>query len=235
MGKTGHATWFRIYLGQKAFIDGSDDAVVGQALKAALHYFSTGEVQTLDGAAHALFCSFRESVDETLADFEAKSKRNAENVKKRWGKNLPDDTTRTTGNDLLPSDTEEEQEGDERKRRESGEDALDPASKKFLGGQCVYAHDSDAYGLADYFAKEKQIDFPGGAQPTECELQKWAQALQELHDENKVQWEIMDGAMRFALDDEWWGKKVQSVFDFKKNFNKIFAEASCDQRYFPKS
>ena len=65
MGKTGHATWFRIYLGQKAFIDGSDDAVVGQALKAALHYFSTVEVQTLDGAAHALFCSFRESVDES--------------------------------------------------------------------------------------------------------------------------------------------------------------------------
>ena len=75
-----------------------------------------------------------------------------------------------------------------------------PASKKFLGGQCVYAHDSDAYGLAYYFAKEKQVDFPGGAQPTECELQKWAQALQELHDENKVQWEIMDGTMRLALD-----------------------------------
>lgn len=99
----------------------------------------------------------------------------------------------------------------------------------------MYAHDSDAYGLADYFAKEKQVDFPGGAQPTECELQKWAQALQELHDENKVQWEIMDGTMRFALDDEWWGKKVQSVFDFKKNFNKIFAEAAHDHRYIPKA
>ena len=98
MGKTGRATWFRIYLGQKAFIDGSDDAVVGQALKAALHYFSTGEIRTLDGVAHALFCSFRESVDETLADFEAKSKRNTENVRKRWDKKLPSDTTRIGGN-----------------------------------------------------------------------------------------------------------------------------------------
>lgn len=172
MGKTGHATWFRIYLGQKAFIDGSDDAVVGQALKAALHYFSTGEVQTLDGAAHALFCSFRESVDETLADFEAKSKRNAENVKKRWGKNLPDDTTRTTGNDLLPSDTEEEQEGNERKRRESGEDALAPASKNYSGDQRMYEHDSNAYQIAKYLADEKAGDNPCRAQPTEAELQK---------------------------------------------------------------
>lgn len=203
MGKTGHATWFRIYLGQKAFIDGSDDAVVGQALKAALHYFSTGEVQTLNGAAHALFCSFRESVDETLADFEAKSKRNAENVKKRWGKNLPDDTTRTTGNDLLPSDTEEEQEGDERKRRESGEDALAPASKNYSGDQRMYEHDSNAYQIAKYLADEKAGDNPCRAQPTEAELQKQAAALDELHTQNGVAWDVMEEVMYQSLDHDY--------------------------------
>lgn len=226
MGKTGHATWFRIYLGQKAFIDGSDDAVVGQALKAALHYFSTGEVQTLDGAAHALFCSFRESVDETLADFEAKSKRNAENVKKRWGKNLPDDTTRTTGNDLLPSDTEEEQEGDERKRRESGEDALAPASKNYSRDQRVYEHDSNAYQIAKYLADEKAGDNPCRAQPTEAELQKQAAALDELHTQNGVAWDVMEEVMYRSLDHDYWQRQVQSAYDFKRYFNKILADVS---------
>lgn len=226
MGKTGHATWFRIYLGQKAFIDGSDDAVVGQALKAALHYFSTGEVQTLDGAAHALFCSFRESVDETLADFEAKSKRNAENVKKRWGKNLPDDTTRTTGNDLLPSDTEEEQEGNERKRRESGEDALAPASKNYSGDQRMYEHDSNAYQIAKYLADEKAGDNPCRAQPTEVELQKQAAALDELHTQNGVAWDVMEEVMYQSLDHDYWRHRVQSAYDFKRYFNKILADVS---------
>lgn len=226
MGKTGHATWFRIYLGQKAFIDGSDDAVVGQALKAALHYFSTGEVQTLDGAAHALFCSFRESVDETLADFEAKSKRNAENVKKRWGKNLPDDTTRTTGNDLLPSDTEEEQEGNERKRRESGEDALAPASKNYSRDQRVYEHDSNAYQIAKYLADEKAGDNPCRAQPTEAELQKQAAALDELHTQNGVAWDVMEEVMYRSLDHDYWQRQVQSAYDFKRYFNKILADVS---------
>ena len=226
MGKTGHATWFRIYLGQKAFIDGSDDAVVGQALKAALHYFSTGEVQTLDGAAHALFCSFRESVDETLADFEAKSKRNAENVKKRWGKNLPDDTTRTTGNDLLPSDTEEEQERNERKRRESGEDALAPASKNYSGDQRVYEHDSNAYQIAKYLADEKAGDNPCRAQPTEVELQKQAVALDELHTQNGVAWDVMEEVMYRSLDHDYWQRQVQSAYDFKRYFNRILADVS---------
>lgn len=226
MGKTGRATWFRIYLGQKAFIDGSDDAVVGQALKAALHYFSTGEIRTLDGVAHALFCSFRESVDETLADFEAKSKRNAENVKKRWGKNLPDDTTRTTGNDLLPSDTEREQEGDERKRRESEEDAPAPASKKFLGGQRKYDHASEAYQIAKYLADEKASDNPGRAQPTEAELQKQAAALDELHTQNGVAWDVMEEVMYQSLDHDYWQRQVQSAYDFKRYFNKIMADVS---------
>ena len=162
MGKTGHATWFRIYLGQKAFIDGSDDAVVGQALKAALHYFSTGEVRTLDGAAHALFCSFRESVDETISDFAATSKRNAENVRKRWNKKLPSDTTRTGGNDSLPSDTDKEGDPDREKRGEREEDSPAPASENFSGKQRMYDHDSRAYTAAKYLAT---------AQGKQCELE----------------------------------------------------------------
>ena len=227
MGKTGHATWFRIYLGQKAFIDGSDDAVVGQALKAALHYFSTGEVQTLDGAAHALFCSFRESVDETLADFEAKSKRNAENVRKRWDKNLPSDTTRIDGNAPLQSDTDKERDGDgDIRRGEKKEDSPAPASKKFLGGQWKYDHASEAYQIAKYLADEKASDNPGRAQPTEVELQKQAAALDELHTQNGVAWDVMEEVMYQSLNHDYWQRQVQSAYDFKRYFNKILADVS---------
>ncbi len=235
MGKTGHATWFRIYLGQKAFIDGSDDAVVGQALKAALHYFSTGEVRTLDGAAHALFCSFRESVDETISDFAATSKRNAENVRKRWNKKLPSDTTRTGGNDSLPSDTDKEGDPDREKRGEREEDSPAPASENFSGKQRMYDHDSRAYTAAKYLATEKLADLPGRAQPTERELQKWAQALQELHKENNVSWKTMAEVMDYSLDSEWWSRKVQSAFDFRKHFNNIFADMVRDRGNSPES
>lgn len=219
--------WFRIYLGQKAFIDGSDDAVVGQALKAALHYFSTGEVQTLDGAAHALFCSFRESVDETLADFEAKSKRNAENVRKRWDKNLPSDTTRIDGNAPLQSDTDKEREGDgDIRRGEKKEDSPALASKIFSGGQRKYDHASEAYQIAKYLADEKASDNPGRAQPTEAELQKQAAALDELHTQNGVAWDVMEEVMYQSLDHDYWQRQVQSAYDFKRYFNKILADVS---------
>ena len=226
MGKTGRATWFRLYLDQKAFIDGSDDAVVGQALKAALHYFSSGEVRTLDGTAHALFCSFRESVDETLADFEAKSKRNAENVRKRWHKKLPSDTTRTGGNDSLPSDTEIDKDSDGEKRGEREEDSPAPASKNFSGDQRVYDHDSEAYQIVKYLADEKARDNPGRAQPTETEMQKQAAALNELHEQNGVAWDTIDEVLFQSLSHKYWRRKVQSAFDLKKNFNEILADLS---------
>lgn len=224
MGKTGRATWFRLYLDQKAFIDGSDDAVVGQALKAALHYFSTGEVRTLDGAAHALFCSFRESVDETIADFEAKSKRNAENVKKRWGKKLPSDTTRISGNDSLPNDTERDKDSDGERRGEREEDSPAPALKSFSSDQKVYDHASEAYQIAKYLADEKARDNPGRAQPTETEMQKQAAALDELHTQNGVAWDVMEEVMYQSLDHDYWQRRVQDAYDLKRHFNNILAD-----------
>lgn len=226
MGKTGRATWFRIYLGQKAFIDGSDDAVVGQALKAALHYFSTGEIRTLDGVAHALFCSFRESVDETLADFEAKSKRNAENVRKRWDKKLPSDTTRIGGNAPLPSDTDKEGDSEEDTEGEGEKDSPAPASKNYSGDQRVYDHANEAYQIAKYLADEKAGDNPCRAQPTETELQKQAAALDELHTQNGVAWDVMEEVMYQSLDHDYWRRQVQSAYDFKRYFNKILADVS---------
>lgn len=222
--KEKHPTWFKMKSERRQFVKELPAETTAKVLLACWEYLETAEIpSTLNPLERIAFSAFFPDLEESWRLYEQRIKaKNAPNS----GKNSPDiDRYHAMSHG---GDTEGDTEG------EGEKDSPALASKIFSGGQCVYAHDSDAYGLADYFAKEKQVDFPGGAQPTECELQKWAQALQELHDENKVQWEIMDGAMRFALDDEWWGKKVQSVFDFKKNFNKIFAEASCDQRYFPK-
>lgn len=231
MGKPKkRADWFPVYLDQRQYIEAVDDATAGRVLKAALTYLATGKHTPLDGAAELLFVGFRGAVDGAVAKFEATRKRNIANGSKN--------ASRTQSHPLDASGTQSATELElDIDIKEDGEvySPPAPASKNFSGDQRVYDHDSDAYGLAEYFAKEKLVDFPGRAQPTERDLQKWAQALQELHEENKVKWAIMKGAMNFALDSEWWSKRVQSIFDFKKNFNKLFAEAIQERGYIPES
>lgn len=93
----------------------------------------------------------------------------------------------------------------------------------------MYDHDGNAYKAAKYLAEEELAEFPGRAQPTEDDLQRWADALERLHQENKVDWKTMAKVMDYSLDSEWWSRKVQSAFDFKKHFNSIFADMVRDQ------
>ena len=86
----------------------------------------------------------------------------------------------------------------------------------------MYDHDGNAYKAAKYLAEEELAEFPGRAQPTE-------DALERLHQENKVDWKTMAKVMDYSLDSEWWSRKVQSAFDFKKHFNSIFADMVRDQ------
>lgn len=235
------ADWFPVYLSQRQYISKVDDATAGRVLKAALDYLATGELVPLNPVEDILFTAFKDSIDDAIVRFQRKSKANAENAQKRWLKKLPPDANGSesmpfapNGNDSLLADAHIH--SDLQLHRE-GEIQSSPSSASKLNScaQREYEHTSEAYELAEYFAKEKQVDFPGRAQPTERDLQKWAQALQELHEENRVEWDIVDGAMRFALDNEWWSKRVQSIFDFKKNFNKIFAEAIQERGYIPEA
>lgn len=227
--KEKHPTWFKMKSERRQLVKELPAQTTAKVLLACWEYLETAEIPSeLDPMERIAFSAFFPDLEEAWRLYEQR-------IKAKAAPNSGKNSSGIVRYHTMSHGGEEDSETEEESETEGREYTPAPASKKFLGGQRVYAHDSDAYGLADYFAKEKQVDFPGGAQPTECELQKWAQALQELHDENKVQWEIMDGTMRFALDDEWWGKKVQSVFDFKKNFNKIFAEAAHDHRYIPKA
>ena len=43
--------------------------------------------------------------------------------------------------------------------------------------------------------------------------------------------EVMD----YSLSSEWWSRKVQSAFDFRKHFNNIFADMVRDRGNSPES
>ena len=116
-------------------------------------------------------------------------------------------------------DSEEDTEGE-------GEDSPAPASKNYSGDQRVYDHASEAYQIAKYLADEKASDNPGRAQPTEAELQKQAAALDELHTQNGVAWDVMEEVMYQSLDHDYWQRQVQSAYDFKRYFNRILADVS---------
>ena len=90
----------------------------------------------------------------------------------------------------------------------------------------MYEHDSNAYQIAKYLADEKAGDNPCRAQPTEVELQKQAAALDELHTQNGVAWDVMEEVMYQSLDHDYWRHRVQSAYDFKRYFNKILADVS---------
>lgn len=95
--------------------------------------------------------------------------------------------------------------------------------------ETLYDPQSKAYRAAKYFADQKLADYPDRSQPTEADLQKWAKAVDELHKENGVKWQVMADAMFFACENQWWSRKVQSAYDFKRYFNEIFADMVKEQ------
>lgn len=139
------------------------------------------------------------------------------------GKNLPDIDRRHTmshgGEEEIDPKQDEEQMGE-------GEDSPALASEIFSGGQRKYDHASEAYQIAKYLADEKAGDNPCRAQPTEAELQKQAAALDELHTQNGVAWDVMEEVMYRSLDHDYWQRQVQSAYDFKRHFNRILADVS---------
>lgn len=231
MGKPKkRADWFPVYLDQRQYIEAVDDATAGRVLKAALTYMATGEHTPLDGAAELLFVGFKGAVDGAVAKFEATRKRNIANGSKNASgtQSHPVDASGTQSAAELELDIDIKEDGEVYS-------PPTPASKNFSGDQRVYDHDNNAYKAAKYLAEEELAEFPGRAQPTEDDLQRWADALERLHQENKVDWKTMAEVMDYSLDSEWWSRKVQSAFDFKKHFNSIFADMVRDRGNSPES
>lgn len=121
MDSKNRPVWFKLFLSQKAVVDAVPDDTAGKAIKAIFHYFETGEMVELSPLELVVFSSIKPYVDESFKDFEKTSRRNKENIAKRWAK----DTTCTTGIKsyhslpLIPLDTKNTEEEEE--KEEEGE------------------------------------------------------------------------------------------------------------------
>ncbi|MBD9225515.1 MAG: hypothetical protein EGQ56_07970 [Clostridiales bacterium] len=216
--KEKHPTWFKMRSERRQLVKELPAETTAKVLLACWEYLETAEIPaTLNPLERIAFSAFFPDLEESWRLYEQRIKaKNAPNS----GKNSPCidryHTMSHGGEEDSEEDTEEEGE----------EDSPAPASKKFLGGQRVYAHDSWPWTLADYLAREKAKDNPDRAQPTESELQKQAAALDELHTQNGVAWDVMEEVMYQSLDHDYWRHRVQSAYDFKRYFNKILADVS---------
>lgn len=63
-------SWFKLFLHQKPIIDSVPDEVVGQAIKAAFHYFATKEELQLDVLPMVVYSAFKPYIEESFTDYE---------------------------------------------------------------------------------------------------------------------------------------------------------------------
>ena len=82
--KEGRASWFKVFLHQKALVDSVPNENVGSALKAALQYFETGEMPKIDQLSFAVFSTFKQYIDESNDDFKKFSEAGKRGNEKRW-------------------------------------------------------------------------------------------------------------------------------------------------------
>ena len=102
--------WFKLWLRNKPMIDAVPDAEVGRAVKAALHYFETGEIKELGQLEMIVFATMKADIDDAFSDY----KRDVENGKKggRPRKSDEEKPPLTVANPPLPTPTQGEGEGE---------------------------------------------------------------------------------------------------------------------------
>ena len=97
---------FNVYHSYLKALEPLNDAECGRLLRACLQYSITGEVPELRGNERFLFPSWQSQIDRDREKYEAKCRRNSENVSKRWNttvyekyERIPDDTKHTKDKD----------------------------------------------------------------------------------------------------------------------------------------
>ena len=109
MAKEKRATWFKIFLHQRAIMDAVPDDVLGRALKAAIAYLDTGEEAALSPLEGAVYASMKQFVDESVADYQRDTDNGKKGGRPKKNPGLPQVTQ---DNRPLPSLTEAEAEAD---------------------------------------------------------------------------------------------------------------------------
>ena len=97
---------FNVYHSYLKALEPLNDAECGRLLRACIQYSMTGEVPELRGNERFLFPSWQSQIDRDREKYEAKCRRNSENVSKRWNttvyekyERIPDDTKHTKDKD----------------------------------------------------------------------------------------------------------------------------------------
>lgn len=218
--KEKHPFWFKMRIERRQLVRELPAETAVKVLLACWEYLETAEIPPeLDPMERIAFSAFFPDMEEAWRLYEQRIKAKAA---PNSGKNSSDIDRYHT----MSHGGEEEGDSEEDIEGEGEEDSPAPASKKYSGDQRMYEHDSNAYQIAKYLADEKACDNPGRAQPTEVELQKQAEVLDELHTQNGVAWDVMEEVMYQSLDHDYWRHRVQSTYDFKRYFNKILADVS---------
>jgi hypothetical protein len=117
-------SWFKLFLHQKPIIDSVPDEVVGQAIKAAFHYFATKEELQLDVLPMVVYSSFKPYIEESFTDYER-------DVRNGHKGGRPQKPPVTPGKGGLPSPTQAEADADAEK--EAGNKADKPPSRRKYG------------------------------------------------------------------------------------------------------
>lgn len=106
---------FNVYHSYLKALEPLNDAECGRLLKACLQYSMTGEVPELRGNERFLFPSWQSQIDRDREKYEAKCRRNSENVSKRWNTNVYEKYER------IPTDTKHTKDKDKDKDKDKKE------------------------------------------------------------------------------------------------------------------
>lgn len=115
--KSKRPSWFKLWLHHKSLFDALPDAVAGRAIKAALHYFATGETLQLGQLEMVAFSAIKADVDDAHADYQ----RDVENGKRGGRPRLSEEKPPVKGGNPPPpmvteGEREGEREGEEKKK-----------------------------------------------------------------------------------------------------------------------
>ena len=121
-------SWFKLFLHQKPIIDSVPDEVVGQAIKAAFHYFATKEELQLDMLPMVVYSSFKPYIEESFTDYER-------DVRNGHKGGRPQKPPVTPGKGGLPSPTQAEADADAEAEaeKETGNKADKPLTRHKYG------------------------------------------------------------------------------------------------------
>lgn len=155
MARNAFISWWKMFVRLESVFENAPDDCAGKALKASFVYARTGEVPELDPVSLILFSAIRPSIDDSAETFENISKRNRENIKKRWtdGKESlpmkPDDTKTYQSIPDVPEKTEDRS----KKKEVRSEKIEDRESKADKPPRARFQPPTEAEAIA-YFAEQ---------------------------------------------------------------------------------